>query len=67
MDLGELFSRIAEVQAEYCARTVSGVTSDSREVRENFVFVCIKGASFDGHTAAKVALQKGAAAVVTEN
>ena len=67
MDLGELFSGIAEIPAEYRARAVSGVTSDSREVRENFVFVCIKGASFDGHSAAKAALQKGAAAVVTQD
>ena len=67
MDLGELLSGIAEIPAEYRARAVSGVTSDSREVRENFVFVCIKGGSFDGHSAAKAALQKGAAAVVTEN
>lgn len=66
MDLGELFSGIAEIPAEYRGKAVSGVTSDSREVRENFVFVCIKGASFDGHTAARAALQKGAAAVVTE-
>ena len=67
MNLGELFSGIAEIPAEYRYKTVSGVTSDSREVRENFVFVCIKGASFDGHSAAKAALQKGAAAVVTHD
>ena len=67
MDLGELFSGIAEIPAEYRGKAVSGVTSDSREVRENFVFVCIKGASFDGHSAVRAALEKGAAAVVTEN
>ena len=66
MDLGELFSGVAEIPAKYRDKTVSGVTSDSREVREGFVFVCIKGASFDGHSAAQTALEKGAAAVVTE-
>lgn len=67
MNLGELFSGFAEVSEKLKSRAVSGVTSDSREVRESFVFVCIKGSSFDGHTAARAALEKGAAAVVTEN
>lgn len=65
MTIAELFSGIADVPAELCGRTVSGVTSDSREVKEGFVFVCIKGESFDGHTVAENMLQKGASAVVT--
>lgn len=63
MTVSELLGGIAdtELRAE-----VAGVTSDSREVGEGFVFVCIRGATFDGHSAARQALQSGAAAVVTQ-
>jgi UDP-N-acetylmuramoyl-L-alanyl-D-glutamate--2,6-diaminopimelate ligase len=66
MNLGELFEGICEIPSELREKAVSGVTSDSRSVREGFLFVCIKGRSFDGHSAAKDVLAKGAAAVVTE-
>ncbi len=48
-------------------REVSGVVCDSRKICENSVFVCIKGRSFDGHDAAKKALELGASAVVTDH
>lgn len=66
MTLGELFQNICSVPDGLSDRTVTGVTSDSREVAEGFVFVCIKGASFDGHSVAERMLEKGAAAVVTQ-
>ncbi|MBE6852017.1 MAG: UDP-N-acetylmuramoyl-L-alanyl-D-glutamate--2,6-diaminopimelate ligase [Ruminococcus sp.] len=47
-------------------REVSGITDNSNNVKEGYVFVCVKGATFDGHTKAAEALSKGAAAVVTE-
>lgn len=65
MTIAELFSGISEVPAALRDRAVAGVTSDSREVEEGFVFVCVKGGSFDGHTVAEKALDNGAAAVVT--
>lgn len=68
MTLNELFSGvgITDISAEISDIQVAGVTSDSREVQEGFVFVCIKGASFDGHSVAEDMLKKGAAAVVTQ-
>lgn len=45
---------------------VVDVTQDSRLVKEGSLFVCVKGAAFDGHTVAAEMLEKGAAAVVTE-
>ena len=42
------------------------VTDDSRKVRPGCVFVCSKGASFDGHTFAAKALEIGAKLVVCE-
>ena len=45
---------------------ISSVTDDTRKVTEGSLFVCVKGGSFDGHTAATEMLEKGAAAVVCE-
>ncbi len=42
------------------------VTSDSRLVKKGSLFVCIKGASFDGHNVAKEMIENGAAGVVCE-
>ncbi len=67
MTISELFDGIATVPPSLAGVEVSGVTSDSREVQQGFVFVCIKGGSFDGHSAAELLLQKGAAAAVTEH
>ncbi len=45
---------------------ISGITSDSRLVKEGSVFVCIKGARFDGHEKAKEAVEKGAVCVIVQ-
>lgn len=69
MTLGELFQGISgagELHAGLRGITVSGVTSDTRELQGGFLFVCITGASFDGHAAAEEMLKKGACAVVTQ-
>lgn len=66
MTLEQLFSGIEEVPENIGSREVLGVTSDSREVQQGFVFVCISGKTFDGHNAAEEMLKKGACAVVTE-
>ena len=42
---------------------VLDVTQDSRLVEPGYLFVCIKGASFDGHAVAAEMLEKGAVAV----
>lgn len=45
---------------------ISEPVYDSRKISEGCVFVCIKGANFDGHDAAMEASSKGAAALITE-
>lgn len=45
---------------------ITGLTDDSRKVQEGFLFICVKGGNFDGHSAAADMLAKGAAAVVAE-
>lgn len=66
MTVEELFSGFADIPAEIKTLPVCGVTSDSRETDSGFVFVCVKGKSFDGHSAAAKALEKGAVCVVTQ-
>lgn len=65
MTVRQLFKSICDIPERLADSEVTGVTSDSREVREGNVFVCIKGASFDGHSVAEK-LQSVCAAVVTE-
>lgn len=43
---------------------VSGIVYDSRKVSDGCLFICIKGANFDGHTFAAEAAEKGAGALV---
>lgn len=68
MTITELFSGLVpseNIPSGIAGAEVRGVTSDSREAESGFVFVCVKGASFDGHKAAAGLLEKGACAVVT--
>ena len=48
-------------------RTVTKVVYDSRKIEKDCLFVCIRGANFDGHTAAYEAAEKGAAGIVAED
>ena len=44
---------------------VKGITSDSRRVQENFIFVAIEGEDFDGHNFINQAIKQGARLVIT--
>lgn len=46
--------------------TFTAVSTDSRSVPAGSLFVCLKGATFDGHQFAAQAAQAGAAAIVAE-
>lgn len=66
MRLSEVLKGL-KVKNEFDDVKVVDVTSDSRLVEEGYLFVCIKGASFDGHNVAGEMLDKGAAAVVVDH
>lgn len=66
MKISELLKDI-EVLSEYTDCEVSDITDKSTEISRGCIFVCIKGARFDGHSVAVEAIEKGAAAVVTEH
>ena len=54
------------VKNEYKDVEISEIVCDTRQVTDGCLFICIKGASFDGHSAAKEMLEKGASAVLCE-
>ena len=61
---------LTEVQARYLMggeeTEVKSLSIDSREAEPGTVFICIPGAVYDGHEFAAQAVEKGAAALVTE-
>lgn len=65
MKLTEILKGI-RILNSYEETEVLDVTQDSRLVKEGSLFVCVKGAAFDGHNVAAEMLDNGAAAVVVE-
>lgn len=65
MNLSELLKNVKTVSV-YSDTQVTDVTDKSSEISAGCVFVCIKGARFDGHSVAKQAIESGAAAVVVD-
>lgn len=45
---------------------ITSIEHDSRKVKKGSLFICIKGYTVDGHDYAEMAVQKGAAAVLSE-
>lgn len=45
---------------------ITGITNDSRKVEKGNLFICIKGANFDGHDLVEEVVKKGASCVVVE-
>ncbi len=55
-----------QIDSKLANTEISGVTCDSRKVKEGFAFVCISGSLSDGHDYAAAALKAGAAVIVAE-
>ena len=71
MKLYELLDK-AEIlscsQPDTCLNvSVSGISSDSRNVGESCVFVCVRGTKTNGHFFIRHAIEGGAAAVIVED
>ena len=57
MKLKDLLKGI-DVKNDFENVDVLDVTQDSRLVKDGSLFICIKGAAFDGHSVAKKMLEK---------
>ncbi len=67
MNINDLFLGLnVSIPPLLTAETINGVTYNSREVQEGYLFVAIKGFSSDGHNYIQNAINMGAIAVVTE-
>lgn len=64
MRLYKLIEGLADINIP--DREISSVTDNTKKVRKDCIFVCVKGGSFDGHDAAAEMLKKGAAVIVAE-
>ena len=65
MTLKELLQDLEyEVVCGSVEKDVTTLVSDNRKIEEGSVFICIKGANFDGHSVVGTAYEKNAAAVV---
>ena len=69
MQLTELLNSINVIQVagDVQRKDVSSICYDSRKVKENSVFVAIKGFNNDGHKFITDAINKGAVAVILED
>ena len=62
---GDFFKNSLDFLKDYNP-DIKGVTSDSRQVENGYIFVCQKGLRFDGHDHALEAEKNGAALIVCE-
>lgn len=62
----KLHTLLENLETKHADTEISGVTDDTRALKKDMVFVCIKGAKYDGHDAAAAMLEQGAVLVVTE-
>jgi len=60
------FKEIYPKRTKFSDTQIKGLTCDSREVKDGYVFVCINGALSDGHKFAQSAVDNGAAIIVAE-
>lgn len=67
MTLGELVREALGQSVPHPEVTVTGVAQDHRRVAPGFVYVARRGAVVDGHRFARLAVERGAVAVVGEN
>ena len=57
----------ALLRGDGAATVVRAITHDSRRVAEGSVFVCVRGATVDGHAFASAAIEAGAVALVVDH
>ena len=58
---------LPELAGQFSQVNIKGITCNSKEVKDGFIFVCIKGAKTDGHKFAKSAFESGAAVIVAQD
>ena len=57
---------VPEIDNNFGEIEILGITSDSRQVKKGYAFICIKGVTDDGHKYAATAESQGAEVIFTE-
>lgn len=57
---------LPDIESDLSGINVTGVTCNSKEVKDGYAFVCIKGMGADGHDYAASALSSGASVIITQ-
>ncbi len=57
---------IADISENFTEIDICGITSDSREVKPGYAFICINGVTDDGHKYAQTAVERGASVVISQ-
>lgn len=65
MKISEVFKGL-NIDTQLNDINISGITCDSRKVKKDGLFVCIRGTNADGHKYANMAYESGAAAILCE-
>ena len=65
MKLHELLENNAHTELDNIE--ITSITDDTRKIKDGSLFGCVKGGSFDGHSAAAQMLEKGAEVVIAEH
>lgn len=66
MSLAEIIQAVDGSFGYPVGEMVSAISTDTRKITENSVFIALKGENFDGHDFAAEAMKLGACAVITE-
>jgi len=66
MKLKELIKDIDKKVSNFKNIDIKGVTFDSRKVRDDYIFVALKGQKDDGHRFIPEAIERGAKAIVVK-
>ncbi len=66
MSLAEIVSAVDGSFGYPAEQLIESITTDTRDIGQNSVFIALKGDKFDGHDFAADAMSSGAAAVITE-
>ena len=54
------------IQQGTLKKTITSIENDSRKVKKDSLFICIKGANFDGHDVVNEVVKKGASVLIVE-
>jgi len=67
MKLKEIIKKVEDKKVlDFFNYEIEGIAYDSRKIKENYIFVAIKGTNLDGHSFIKDAIDRGAKVIIVE-